>query len=83
MTDEKKEKASFPAGLGIMDKIWEWQWIIRFIYIVLFADLALLVYSGQGILTWPVQTLNWTEHLGFFCVALAALGLIATTLMPG
>ncbi|MFP2165982.1 hypothetical protein ACLEYI_13580 [Enterobacter ludwigii] len=82
MTDEKKEKASFPAGLGIMDKIWEWQWIIRFIYIVLFADLALLVYSGQGILTWPVQTLNWTEHLGFFCVALAALGLIATTLMP-
>lgn len=31
-----------------MDKIWEWQWIIRFIYIVLFADLALLAYSGQG-----------------------------------
>ncbi|MHA0945146.1 hypothetical protein [Enterobacter ludwigii] len=49
MTDEKKEKASFPAGLGIMDKIWEWQWIIRFIYIVLFADLALLVYSGHGL----------------------------------
>lgn len=82
MTDEKKDKPSFPAGLGIMDKIWEWQWIIRFIYIVLFADLALLAYTGQGILTWPVQVSNWTEHLGFFCVALAAQGLIATTLMP-
>lgn len=82
MMDEKKDKPSFPAGLGIMDKIWEWQWIIRFIYIVLFADLALLAYSGQGILTWPVQAISWTEHLGFFCVALAALGLIATTLMP-
>mgnify|MGYP006959749297 FL=1 len=82
MTDEKKDKPSFPAGLGIMDKIWEWQWIIRFIYIVLFADLALLAYSGQGILTWPVQVISWTEHLGFFCVALAALGLIAATLMP-
>jgi hypothetical protein len=57
MTDEKR-KASFPAGLGIMDKIWEWQWIIRFIYIVLFADLALLVYSGQGILTWLFRHLT-------------------------
>lgn len=82
MMDGKKDKPSFPAGLGIMDKIWEWQWIIRFIYIGLFADLALLAYSGQGILTWPVQAINWTEHLGFFCVALAALGLIATALMP-
>ena len=82
MTDEKKDKSSLPASFGIMEKVWEWQWIIRFIYIVLFADLSLLVYSGSDVLTWPTQVTNWTAHLGFFCVALATLGMIATTVMP-
>jgi hypothetical protein len=43
-------KTSLGNGLSLIEKTWEWSWVMRVTTIVLFVDIALILKSGRGLL---------------------------------
>ncbi|WP_368907763.1 hypothetical protein [Serratia marcescens] len=76
-------KSSLTSGFGIIEKIWNWNWALRFSSIVLFVDIVLILRSGEGVLNWSVagheQLLS---NLGFLAVSVAVFGLVVAILLP-
>lgn len=84
--EHNKPDASKPgltSGFGIIEKIWEWSWALRFSSIVLFVDIALILRSGEGILNWSTAGHEkLLSNLGLLAASVAVFGLFVAILLP-
>ncbi|MBL5862106.1 hypothetical protein JBO49_15930 [Serratia fonticola] len=71
------------SGFGIIEKIWEWSWALRFSSIVLFVDIALILRSGEGMLNWSTAGHEkLLGNLGLLAASVAVFGLFVAILLP-
>lgn len=85
MASSEQPKDSGKEGLShlsLMDKAWDFQWVLRFSCIVLFIDAALVLKGGKGLLYWSATTENLLQDLGFLLVATAAFGILVSFALP-
>lgn len=84
--EHSKPDASKPgltSGFGIIEKIWEWSWALRFSSIVLFVDIALILRSGEGMLNWSTAGHEkLLGNLGLLAASVAVFGLFVAILLP-
>jgi hypothetical protein len=76
-------KPGLTSGFGIIEKIWEWSWALRFSSIVLFVDIALILRSGEGVLNWSTAGHEkLLGNLGLLAASVAVFGLFVAILLP-
>ncbi|MBN3779970.1 hypothetical protein G3O06_20755 [Burkholderia sp. Ac-20345] len=81
--EEEKERGSAPPiALGYLQKAWEWQWALRLTYLLLYADLALLLSDRHGLLHAAIKGDWLPQSIVFLCLTITAFGLIASMVIP-
>ncbi|MCY0858740.1 hypothetical protein [Cupriavidus sp. D39] len=83
-TEQKLDtaKSAFSGGPVWIEKAWEAAWALRISSVLLFSDLALIVYSRHGLLGWPVAGEDLLQNLGLVAVAVAVFGLLVAIVLP-
>ncbi len=69
-------------GLSALDRAWEVQWTLRLCCGVLFLDIALLLWTAEGLMAWSGNSDSLLSNLGFLSVALTGFALVMSLGLP-
>jgi hypothetical protein len=75
-------KGAIGGGLSLIEKSWEWNWVLRVTTVVLFLDIALIVKSGHGLLAWDKASELLVRNLGFLAATGVAFGMLVALVLP-
>lgn len=77
-----ESKVSPGLGLGALEKAWDLHWGMRFVCVVLFFDIALLLRSKTSLIEWSADSDTLLANLGFLAVAVASFALVVSFVLP-
>ncbi len=77
-----QSKVSPGLGLGALEKAWDLHWGMRFVCMVLFFDIALLLRSKTSLIEWSADSDTLLANLGFLAVAVASFALVVSFVLP-
>lgn len=69
-------------GLSLLERAWEVHWALRLACGVLFLDMALLLRTGNGLMTWSASREGILQDLAFLTIVLAAFALVMSLIVP-
>ncbi|MCS4310921.1 hypothetical protein FBY10_11238 [Pseudomonas sp. SJZ103] len=71
-----------PLGISALEKAWDFHWAMRFVSVVLFLDIALLIRTGTPLVEWTTSSDALLADLGFLTVAAASFALVVSFVLP-
>ncbi|KTC62612.1 hypothetical protein AO262_08020 [Pseudomonas fluorescens ABAC62] len=71
-----------PLGLSALEKAWDFHWVMRFVSVVLFLDIALLLRTGTPLVKWTTSSDALLADLGFLAVTVASFVMVVSFILP-
>lgn len=71
-----------PLGISALEKAWDFHWAMRFVSVVLFLDIALLIRTRTPLVEWTTSSDALLADLGFLAVTAASFALVVSFVLP-
>lgn len=81
-SNQADAKSSLGSSLNLIEKSWEWSWVMRVTTVVLFLDVALIVKGGHGLLAWDKASELLVQNIGFLTATGVAFGMLVALVLP-
>lgn len=81
-TQTPSETKVAPLGISALEKAWDFHWAMRFVTVVLFLDIAMLLRTGTPLVKWTTSSDALLGDLGFLAVTAASFALVVSFVLP-
>lgn len=70
------------ALLGLLEKVSQFQWMLKLLSGALFLDCALMIAKRQNLLSYPWEDLSWSASIGPLIVGAVAYSMLIAAVLP-
>lgn len=70
------------AFLGLLEKVSQFQWMLKILSAALFLDCALMIAKRRNLLTYPWEELSWSASIGALIVGGVAYSILIAAVLP-